>query len=82
MITARIWKWSVLGDAFHIARKIGFFEWFYKVPTLTSIFCGVGRLRRSGAPAADLNAQTLLEMADCDVGVVLRSFSFSSFLTI
>jgi glycosyltransferase involved in cell wall biosynthesis len=60
-----------LSDAFPKARRIGLFEWYYK-----SVDADVDFLRRGPVePDRALrlrtwNAQTLLELADCDVGVV------------
>ena len=60
-----------LSDAFPEAKRIGLFEWFYR-----AVGADVDFLRRSPLdPDRALrlrtwNAQTLLELADCDVGVV------------
>ena len=60
-----------LSDAFPEAKRIGLFEWFYR-----SIGADVDFLRQAPVePDRALrlrtwNAQVLLEMADCDIGVV------------
>jgi glycosyltransferase involved in cell wall biosynthesis len=60
-----------LSDAFPEARRVGLFEWYYR-----SVGADVDFLRQ-GAVEPDRalrlrtwNAQTLLELADCDIGVV------------
>lgn len=60
-----------LSDAFPKAQRIGLFEWFYR-----SVGADVDFLRQAPVdPNQALrlrtwNAQTLLELADCDLGVV------------
>ena len=60
-----------LSDAFPEAKRIGLFEWFYR-----SVGADVDFLRQGPVDADVLcalrtwNAQTLLELADCDIGVV------------
>ena len=60
-----------LSDAFPEAKRIGLFEWFYR-----AVGADVDFLRQAPVePDRALrlrtwNAQTLLELADCDLGVV------------
>ena len=69
-----------LSDAFPGARRIGLFEWYYNA-------CGadVDFLRRAPLePDRALrlrtwNAQTLLEIADCDYGVVPTNWQLNQF---
>ena len=60
-----------LSDAFPEAKRIGLFEWYYR-----SVGADVDFLRQGPVDAdralrlRTWNAQTLVELADCDIGVV------------
>ena len=69
-----------LSDAFPEAKRIGLFEWFYR-----SVGADVDFLRK-GSVELDRalrlrtwNAQTLLELADCDLGVVPTQWQLQQF---
>ena len=69
-----------LRDAFPKARKIGFFEWFYNSTNSDVDFLRPGLIERDQAlRLRTWNAQTLLELADCDLGVVPTNFQRSQF---
>ena len=69
-----------LSDVFPEARRIGLFEWYYR-----SVGADVDFLRRAPVePDRALrlrtwNAQTLLELADCDLGVVPTKWQLQQF---
>ena len=69
-----------LSDAFPEAKRIGLFEWFYR-----AVGADVDFLRQSPVePDRALrlrtwNAQTLLELADCDLGVVPTQWQLQQF---
>ena len=69
-----------LSDAFPEAKRIGLFEWFYR-----SVGADVDFLRQAPVePDRALrlrtwNAQTLLELADCDLGVVPTHWQLQQF---
>ena len=59
------------GDVFPEAKRIGLFEWFYKSTDADVDFLCQGPVDRDRAlRLRTWNAQTLLELADCDIGVV------------
>ena len=67
-------------DAFPKARKIGFFEWFYNSTNSDVDFLQPGLIERDQAlRLRTWNAQTLMELADCDVGVVPTQFQRQQF---
>ena len=67
-------------DAFPKARKIGFFEWYYNSSNSDVDFLGPGQIERDKAlRLRTWNAQTLMELADCDVGVVPTQFQYQQF---
>ena len=67
-------------DAFPTARKIGFFEWFYNSSNSDVDFLQPGVIERDQAlRLRTWNAQTLMELADCDVGVVPTQFQRQQF---
>ena len=69
-----------LHDAFPKARKIGFFEWFYNSTNSDVDFLKPGPIERDQAlRLRTWNAQTLMELADCDVGVVPTQFQRQQF---
>ena len=60
-----------LSDAFPEARRIGLFEWFYRSTGADVDFLRQGPVDADRAlRLRTWNAQTLLELADCDIGVV------------
>jgi len=60
-----------LSDAFPEARRIGLFEWFYRSTGADVDFLQQGPVDPDRAlRLRTWNAQTLLELADCDIGVV------------
>lgn len=60
-----------LSDAFPEARRIGLFEWYYRSVGADVDFLRQGPVEPDRAlRLRTWNAQTLLELADCDVGVV------------
>ena len=62
------------------ARKIGFFEWFYNSTNSDVDFLQPGPIERDKAlRLRTWNAQTLMELADCDVGVVPTQFQRQQF---
>ena len=69
-----------LSDVFPEAKRIGLFEWFYR-----AVGADVDFLRRAPVePDRALrlrtwNAQTLLELADCDLGVVPTKWQLQQF---
>ena len=69
-----------LRDAFPKARKIGFFEWYYNSSNSDVDFLQPGPIE-SDQPLRlrTWNAQTLMELADCDVGVVPTQFQRQQF---
>lgn len=69
-----------LRDVFPTARKIGFFEWYYNSSNSDVDFLGPGQIERDKAlRLRTWNAQTLMELADCDVGVVPTQFQYQQF---
>ena len=69
-----------LRDAFPKARKIGFFEWFYNSTDSDVDFLQPGPIESDHAlRLRTWNAQTLMEIADCDVGVVPTQFQLQQF---
>ena len=68
-----------LRDAFPKARKIGFLSGTTTVPTRMWIFWGQGKERDKALRLRTWNAQTLMELADCDVGVVPTKFQYQQF---
>ena len=69
-----------LRDAFPKARKIGFFEWYYNSSNSDVDFLRPGDVERDQAlRLRTWNAQTLMELADCAVGVVPTHFQFQQF---
>ena len=68
-----------LSDAFPEAKRIGLFEWFYR-----SVGADVDFLRKGPVDSdralrlRTWNAQTLLELADCDMGVVPTNWQKNS----
>ena len=69
-----------LSDAFPEAKRIGFFEWFYR-----SVGADVDFLEQAPVESdralrlRTWNAQTLLELADCDLGVVPTHWQLKQF---
>lgn len=60
-----------LSDAFPEAKRIGLFEWYYRSVGADVDFLRQGPLEPDRAlRLRTWNAQTLLELADCDLGVV------------
>ena len=60
-----------LSDAFPEAKRIGLFEWFYRSVGADVDFLRQGPVEPDRAlRLRTWNAQTLLELADCDLGVV------------
>ena len=60
-----------LSDAFPEAKRIGLFEWFYRSIGADVDFLLQGPVEPDRAlRLRTWNAQTLLELADCDIGVV------------
>ena len=60
-----------LSDAFPAARRIGLFEWYYKSVDADVDFLRAGAVEPDRAMRLRTwNAQTLLELADCHIGVV------------
>ena len=60
-----------LSDAFPEAKRIGLFEWFYRSTDADVDFLRRGPVEPDRAlRLRTWNAQTLLELADCDIGVV------------
>ena len=69
-----------LRDAFPKVRKIGFFEWFYNSSNSDVDFLQPGLIERDKAlRLRTWNAQTLMELADCDLGVVPTHFQRQQF---
>ena len=69
-----------LRDVFPMARKIGFFEWYYNSSNSDVDFLVPGQIERDKAlRLRTWNAQTLMELADCDVGVVPTQFQYRQF---
>ena len=69
-----------LRDAFPQARKIGFFEWYYNSSNSDVDFLQPGPIESDQAlRLRTWNAQTLMELADCDVGVVPTQFQRQQF---
>ena len=69
-----------LRDAFPKARKIGFFEWYYNSMDSDVDFLQPGPIETDHAlRLRTWNAQTLMELADCDVGVVPTQFQYQQF---
>ena len=69
-----------LRDAFPKARKIGFFEWYYNSSNSDVDFLQPGPIESDQAlRLRTWNAQTLMELADCDVGVVPTQFQRQQF---
>tara|TARA_B100000674_G_C37932762_1_gene958779 strand:- start:40 stop:1197 length:1158 start_codon:yes stop_codon:yes gene_type:complete len=69
-----------LRDAFPKARKFGFFEWYYNSSNSDVDFLQPGPIERDKAlRLRTWNAQTLMELADCDVGVVPTYFQYQQF---
>ena len=69
-----------LSDAFPGARRIGLFEWYYKSRGADVDFLRGGQLEPDRAlRLRTWNAQTLLEIADCDYGVVPTNWQLNQF---
>ena len=69
-----------LSDAFPRARRIGLFEWYYNATGADVDFLRRGPLEPDRAlRLRTWNAQTLLEMADCDFGVVPTQWQLDQF---
>lgn len=69
-----------LRDAFPKARKIGFFEWYYNSINSDVDFLQPGPIESDQAlRLRTWNSQTLMELADCDVGVVPTHFQLQQF---
>ena len=69
-----------LRDAFPRARKIGFFEWYYNSSNADVDFLKRGPVESDQAlRLRTWNAQTLMELADCDLGVVPTHFQRQQF---
>ena len=69
-----------LRDVFPNARKIGFFEWYYNSSNSDVDFLRPGPIENDQAlRLRTWNAQTLMELADCDVGVVPTHFQRKQF---
>ena len=69
-----------LSDAFPEAKRIGLFEWFYRAVGSDVDFLGQAPVEPDRAlRLRTWNAQTLLELADCDVGVVPTQWQLQQF---
>ena len=69
-----------LSDAFPGARRIGLFEWYYNACGADVDFLRRGPLEPDRAlRLRTWNAQTLLEIADCDYGVVPTKWQLNQF---
>ena len=69
-----------LSDAFPDARRIGLFEWYYNARGADVDFLRRGPLEPDRAlRLRTWNAQTLLEIADCDYGVVPTNWQLNQF---
>lgn len=69
-----------LRDAFPQTRKIGFFEWYYHSFNSDVDFLNRGPIDSDQAlRLRTWNAQTLIELADCDLGVVPTQFQRQQF---
>ena len=68
-----------LSDAFPDARRIGLFEWYYNARGADVDFLRRGPLNQIGPRLRTWNAQTLLEIADCDYGVVPTNWQLNQF---
>ena len=69
-----------LSDAFPKARRIGLFEWYYNSSGADVDFLRRGPLEPDRAlRLRTWNAQTLLEIADCDYGVVPTRWQLDQF---
>ena len=69
-----------LSDAFPEAKRIGLFEWFYKSIGADVDFLSQGPVDADRAlRLRTWNAQTLLELADCDIGVVPTNWQKQQF---
>ena len=69
-----------LSDAFPKARRIGLFEWYYNSCGADVDFLRRGPLEPDRAlRLRTWNAQTLLEIADCDYGVVPTEWQLDQF---
>ena len=69
-----------LSDAFPEASRIGLFEWFYKSVGADVDFLSQGPVEPDRAlRLRTWNAQTLLELADCDIGVVPTNWQKQQF---
>tara|TARA_B100000674_G_C37959202_1_gene971121 strand:- start:1984 stop:3210 length:1227 start_codon:yes stop_codon:yes gene_type:complete len=69
-----------LSDAFPSAKRIGLFEWYYNATGADVDFLRRGPLEPDRAlRLRTWNAQTLLEIADCDYGVVPTQWQFNQF---
>ena len=69
-----------LRDAFPNARRIGLFEWYYNASGADVDFLRRGPLEPDRAlRLRTWNAQTLLEIADCDYGVVPTNWQLAQF---
>tara|TARA_B100000674_G_scaffold143220_1_gene112857 strand:- start:758 stop:1984 length:1227 start_codon:yes stop_codon:yes gene_type:complete len=69
-----------LSDAFPRARRIGLFEWYYNACGADVDFLRRGSLEPDRAlRLRTWNAQTLLEIADCDYGVVPTQWQLDQF---
>ena len=69
-----------LSDVYPDARRIGFFEWYYNSSNSDVDFLKPGPIERDQAlRLRTWNAQTLLELADCDFGVVPTQFQLQQF---
>ena len=71
-----------LSDAFPGVRRIGLFEWYYNAIGADVDFLRQGPLEPDRAlRLRTWNAQTLLEIADCDFGVVPTQWQLEQFPT-
>ena len=69
-----------LSDAFPEAKRIGLFEWFYRAVGADVDFIRQGPVEPDRAlRLRTWNAQTLLELADCDLGVVPTKWQLQQF---
>ena len=69
-----------LSDAFPEARRIGLFEWYYRSTGADVDFLLKGPVDADRAlRMRTWNAQTLLELADCDIGVVPTNWQKQQF---
>ena len=69
-----------LSDCFPNARRIGLFEWYYNSEGADVDFLNGGPLEPDRAlRLRTWNAQTLLEIADCEVGVVPTKWQLDQF---